>query len=211
VPLCGHCDARVFIPRRVQLELCLPMISLPQFNKGPPAANCGPCTHCCDAIGVIEIGKPFFARCPHLNGGCSIYEDRPGTCRSYRCAWHLGILGERVDRRPDQAGVLFQFEQLKDKWHLGIYEVVPGALANDRTRYLKDIILSSKKIAHLPLGDPAVRIYPYGADIPPDYPVSATYRHYEAPPTPVQLRREAAGHVFNGKTRGLLMPEREEK
>jgi hypothetical protein len=183
------------------------MISLPQFNKGPPSADCGTCTHCCDAIGVIELGKPFFARCSHLkDNGCGIYDTRPGQCRSYRCVWHLGILGERVDRRPDQAGVLFQFEQLKDKWHLGIYEVVPGALANDRTRYLRDMILSSKKIAHMPMGDPPARYYPFGADIPPDYPVSQAYRHYVAPPPPVLLRRDAAGHVFAGKTRGMLMP-----
>src|SRR6185312_2632272 len=100
-------------------------VSLPQLSKAPPSANCGPCTLCCDAIGVPDLGKPFFARCSHLTDKCGIYETRPEMCRAYRCAWHLGILGERVDRRPDHSGVLFQFEYLGGYWHLGIYEVIP--------------------------------------------------------------------------------------
>src|ERR1051326_1825975 len=86
------------------------MLALPQFHKSPPAADCGPCTACCIAPGMPDLGKPFYARCYHLTDNCSIYHDRPDRCRQYRCAWHLNLLGERTDRRPDQSGVLFQFE-----------------------------------------------------------------------------------------------------
>jgi len=161
-------------------------------------------------MGVSALGKPFFARCVHLNAqvGCKIYETRPEHCRSYRCAWHLGILGERTDRRPDHTGILFQFEQLEGKWHLGIYEAIPGAFENmDRVNYLKDIILTSKKTAHLPMGNPAVRIYPWGADIPPEYPIDKAYSHYNPPPPPTLLKREGNTWVFAGQRRELLMPE----
>jgi len=104
------------------------------------------------------------------------------------------------------AGVLIQFEEFKGKWHLGIFETKPGALANDRVYYLIDLILSSERIAHLTMADPPTRFYPYGADIPPDYAMSEDYRHYDAPHPPMSLRREARGFVFNGNRRGLLLP-----
>jgi hypothetical protein len=181
-------------------------ISLPQVSKAPPSADCGPCTLCCDAIGVPDLGKPFYARCSHLQEHCGIYETRPQACRAYRCAWHLGILGERVDRRPDHVGVLFQFELLEGKWHLGIYEVIPGSLGSDRVNYLRDIILASKKIAHLSMGSPAVRVYPWGSDIPPEYPIAKEYSHYDPPSPPTLLRRDGSQYAFAGQRRDFLMP-----
>ena len=79
------------------------MISLPQVHGDPPGEGCGTCTACCDVIGVDSVGKPYYARCPHLDrdhpgggggggGACTIYADRPHTCREYRCLWHLGML-----------------------------------------------------------------------------------------------------------------------
>src|SRR5438067_1374998 len=98
------------------------MLSLPQFHKAPPHANCGTCTLCCDVAGVAALGKPFYSRCQHLVGGCTYYEHRPEECRAYRCAWHLNLLGERTDRRPDECGVVFQFEPDGGKWFLAMYE-----------------------------------------------------------------------------------------
>src|SRR5438132_100694 len=122
------------------------MISLPQFHRPAPAADCGTCNACCIAPGQPDLGKPFYARCMHLvEVGCGIYPTRPARCRAYRCAWHLGILGERVDRRPDHCGALFQFENDQGKWFLGIYEMIPGAAGHEKVLYLKDIILSSKQ------------------------------------------------------------------
>jgi Fe-S-cluster containining protein len=72
--------------------------------------SCGTCTACCDIIGVQELGKPYYARCVHLKEGCAVYPNRPGTCRGYRCIWHLGLLGDKTERRPDNLGVMFQIE-----------------------------------------------------------------------------------------------------
>src|SRR4051794_15963736 len=100
------------------------MISLPQIRKPPPADGCGTCTACCMAASVPELGKPFYAVCEHVcDHGCGIYEQRPQRCRDYRCAWHLGMLGPRVDRRPDQSGILIHFQEHEGKWSLAVYEL----------------------------------------------------------------------------------------
>ena len=58
-----------------------------------PGRVCGPCTVCCKEPPIIEavLKKPPGVLCPHCrtNEGCTIYEDRPGTCRSHFCAWRL--------------------------------------------------------------------------------------------------------------------------
>src|SRR5215217_1253812 len=143
--------------------------SLPQAHKPPPADGCGTCTACCICPGVPELGKPFYAVCVNVcDKGCGIYNDRPQRCADYRCAWHLGWLGPRVDRRPDNCGVILQYEQDADdgnRWYIAMYELVAGAATSDRGRYLLDILLKSKQTRSLAMTHPPVRIYPYGADI----------------------------------------------
>jgi hypothetical protein len=117
----------------------------------------------------------------------------------------MGILGDRTDRRPDEAGVLFQFDRLGNTWTLGIYELTPGAANSERTRYLRDIILKSKKIRQFPLSTPAVRIVPFGADIGVDFPVSARYE-YTSPSSDVPFLQTASEQTFAGKCRELLLP-----
>src|SRR5688572_10712451 len=61
------------------------MILLPQLHGPAPGGGCGECTACCDVIGVDAVGKPYYARCPHLDPGkigaaCAVYADRPRTC-----------------------------------------------------------------------------------------------------------------------------------
>src|SRR5437764_4963396 len=156
------------------------MVSLPTFHKPPPPDNCGACTACCIIPAVPELGKPFYARCEHLAAqpaqGCSIYDQRPDRCQKYRCAWHLNVLGPRVDRRPDQCGVLFQYETGEDgRWFLCMYELTPGAARTDKARFLRDMILKSKMMAHLAMGSPAVRIIPHGARVKADFTAAARY------------------------------------
>ena len=183
------------------------MISLPQYQKPPPAAGCGPCTLCCDVAGVSELGKPAYARCAHLTTNCEIYEDRPETCRLYRCAWHLGVMGDRVDRRPDHTGVVFQFEDDQGRWYLVLYEAVPGAAFSEKARYLAESILKHKRVQNLAFGTPAIRIVPYGSDIPLSYPISDVYEGFTPPEGPAETRVEGNVLVFAGKTRQMLMPK----
>ena len=50
---------------------------------------CGTCTLCCKVAGVLELSKPMGVWCRHCqrNGGCSIYDTRPASCRSFHCQW----------------------------------------------------------------------------------------------------------------------------
>jgi hypothetical protein len=68
--------------------------------------ECGECTACCTVTHVPELQKPIRVTCNHCKAGCSIYEDRPASCRAYACAWLQGDLKE--DMRPDKIGVMFE-------------------------------------------------------------------------------------------------------
>lgn len=186
------------------------MLRLPQLHDPPPPDNCGPCNVCCDVVGVDALGKPYYARCPHLRcesktGGCGIYESRPHQCGEYRCAWHLGILGPRTDRRPLECGVLFQFEPEKSRWRLAVYETRPGALLTDKTMFLIRQILTSKKTRHFALL-PEVHLTPYGADVFVSYPIADIY-HYRPPPRDNPMRPYGQMELWNGAVRELLMPK----
>jgi len=48
--------------------------------------DCQRCGTCCTAPDIATLGKPLGVRCRYLgeDGLCTIYDDRPGVCRSYR-------------------------------------------------------------------------------------------------------------------------------
>lgn len=51
---------------------------------------CGTCSLCCKLLDVPVLKKPAGKWCEHCKpgkGGCSIYLNRPQTCRTYACAW----------------------------------------------------------------------------------------------------------------------------
>ena len=56
---------------------------------------CGTCSLCCKLPYVAELNKPIDTWCQHArpgNGGCSIYRDRPTSCRGFICGWLSGEL-----------------------------------------------------------------------------------------------------------------------
>jgi hypothetical protein len=57
-----------------------------------------------------EFNKPQNVTCKHCTTKCTIYEDRPKSCRDFKCQWLKGELPE--DMRPDLAH--FILEQLID-------------------------------------------------------------------------------------------------
>ena len=67
---------------------------------------CGSCSLCCVVLRVDELRKLGGTPCLHQRdeGGCGIYDSRPGICRAYRCLWLRGGLGE--DDRPDRLGAV---------------------------------------------------------------------------------------------------------
>lgn len=48
--------------------------------------DCARCGTCCVAPDIASLQKPLGIRCPHLSDSCqcTIYDDRPAVCRSYR-------------------------------------------------------------------------------------------------------------------------------
>lgn len=55
----------------------------------PSIRSCDGCTLCCKVVGIEEIESPAGTWCRHCNigAGCAIYEQRPGECRTFRCAY----------------------------------------------------------------------------------------------------------------------------
>ncbi len=96
---------------------------------------CGRCTACCvvPSIKSSELwprpDKPSYVPCSDLvqvgkRPGCSVYEDRPGICRQFRCAW-LQSPGLPDELRPDRCGVL----AFPGRGRVVVAEVREGALA----------------------------------------------------------------------------------
>lgn len=69
-----------------------------------PGRACGSCTLCCKAVGVLEIAKPSGVWCQHCKGGrgCTIYESRFSSCRTFYCQWMLEK-GLGPEWKPDRA------------------------------------------------------------------------------------------------------------
>lgn len=69
--------------------------------------SCGPCTLCCVLCAVPELDKPAGTVCKHIcESGCSIYKDRPESCRRMMCGWLQSGAGK--DLRPDKCGVVWE-------------------------------------------------------------------------------------------------------
>ncbi|MGI9590613.1 MAG: YkgJ family cysteine cluster protein [Myxococcota bacterium] len=71
--------------------------------------ECGACSLCCTLLRVDELAKRGGVDCVHQRpeGGCGIYERRPGICRAYRCLWLRGHFEE--SDRPDRLGAVLDF------------------------------------------------------------------------------------------------------
>lgn len=74
--------------------------------------TCGGCTACCRVLPVVEVGTKGYQPCPHLRGvleragpGCGIYENRPPSCRVWRCGW-LENADWEDELRPDRCGFI---------------------------------------------------------------------------------------------------------
>ena len=53
------------------------------------ARECGGCTLCCKLMVIPELAKPKDVWCQQcaIGEGCKIYDQRPGSCRDFNCAW----------------------------------------------------------------------------------------------------------------------------
>ena len=69
--------------------------------------ECGECTLCCTLCVVVELDKPAGSACEHCKNNCTIYENRPQSCRELSCAYHQ-MSQVSVKLRPDNCGVVFE-------------------------------------------------------------------------------------------------------
>lgn len=86
-------------------------VKIPSGYSGlAPSADrsCGTCTMCCKTMTVAELpDKEPGQWCRHCKPGkgCSIYADRPVSCRDFVCLWRGGMLHDSM--RPDRTGVVW--------------------------------------------------------------------------------------------------------
>ena len=129
---------------------------------------CGECTACCSVKGVPELGKPGQVACRHLcQAGCGVYGRRPTSCREYACLWRQGLIDGDERRRPDQLGVLIDYEpfdRIPGTVRLVVWEIVPGAAQSEKVRYVVDKLLKTHKqikaVAYCAAGQPARYDFP---------------------------------------------------
>lgn len=76
-----------------------------------PRNDCGSCTYCCTVMKVKELNKGANTPCTHCieGSGCTIYNERPESCRIYECLW---FRSQSFDKplppgiRPDRCNVV---------------------------------------------------------------------------------------------------------
>ena len=73
------------------------------------AKTCGSCSLCCKLLAIDELAKPPGDWCPHvaIGKGCTIYETRPGSCRTFQCFW-LSLPKLDASWRPDRCGFVLR-------------------------------------------------------------------------------------------------------
>lgn len=56
---------------------------------GQADRSCGECSLCCKILGIAALDKPGGKWCSHCRPGrgCTIYEERPEECHTFRCLW----------------------------------------------------------------------------------------------------------------------------
>lgn len=75
----------------------------------PKPRACGTCTACCTALAVTELDKAQDVECSHVKlHKCSIYDERPVSCRGFSCIWLRDSAGSIVsgEFRPDRCGLV---------------------------------------------------------------------------------------------------------
>ena len=111
---------------------------------------CGDCQACCYVLGIAELQKPLWTKCPNQCGkGCAIYETKPQECTDYWCLFSGGVFGSDIKLRPDKLGIFIDFRgaevSRKDRSpvsFLQLWETRPKAFHEKR---VKQVIASLGK------------------------------------------------------------------
>ena len=140
--------------------------------------SCGNCKVCCTShrIDKSEIfwkeeDKSVGVVCEKLgDSGCSVYEQRPPTCRRYECLWRQLILTAGVlqaDFRPDNLNILVDVYYYKesDQSVFAVKELKPGLLDfNNLDTKIDYFFKRLFELGKQQKGTCVVVIYPFGSD-----------------------------------------------
>ena len=130
--------------------------------------ECGTCMLCCKVAAVEELSKPNGLWCHHCakGQGCTVYDRRPASCRSFYCQWMLQkLLGP--EWKPTRAKfALVQTESgrrltvlvdpgFPSAWQCSPYYVVLKRWAAEAARrfpevHLVDVLVGQRSIVILP-------------------------------------------------------------
>lgn len=173
----------------------LPAHEVEMIARRVAGRSCGDCTACCVVKGVAELGKPTQTACRHLcEAGCGIYALRPGSCRDYACLWRQGWVEGDERRRPDNLGVLFDYEhfaRIPGSIRLVVWEIVPGAAESQKVRFIVGKLLETHKQIK------AVAYCAAGKAAHHDFAIDRqTYPGTDAPPTPPIVSFDAIRQVI---------------
>lgn len=130
-------------PPKKPLSVASRLVLEQNLNATLATRECGECTACCTAMAIRELDKPGLEPCAHVTcQGCSIYPDRPKSCREFLCAWRAGIGTD--DQRPDRLGIVLSMTEPGHPVYpaLLINEVWPDALRDNAAAvvpYIQDL------------------------------------------------------------------------
>jgi uncharacterized protein len=114
---------------------------------------CGNCTLCCKLLGVQELDKPPNKWCVlcDIGEGCSIYPDRPRTCRDFECGYLLSNLP--INFRPDKLHMVITGETADGSVLIHVDPHYPNAVNTANGQRILNMIHNSGKSAILVIGD----------------------------------------------------------
>lgn len=93
-----------------------------------PGRACGTCMMCCKVPAIEEFAKPPGVWCKHAatGKGCSIYADRPDSCRAFYCLWMQDArLG--AEWKPEKAKFVVYLQQNGVNLQVGVDPSFPNA------------------------------------------------------------------------------------
>ena len=114
--------------------------------------KCGTCNSCCYVFPIknttLADGSPFpdkegYELCSFYKlGKCSVYDNRPAICRSYKCGWMASTDRDMPNNtRPDKAGFILSTLTYSNDSIAGflLYEVKHGRMERAK-RKLKSLL-----------------------------------------------------------------------